>query len=131
MCLTLDVGKKIMPLTFEATVVSCDDAIDGEILLVKFDTLPENQDEEERRTPYVLLMQNFEFSGAATIEWHDGRGYDGGADILAVSLKRTRISIRLRRAMDIDMTFRIADREFAKLASYLRRMMPDCISVEQ
>jgi hypothetical protein len=50
-----------MTLTFEATDVSCDDAIDGEILRASFDTLPASHDEEERRTPYVEIMRNLEF----------------------------------------------------------------------
>jgi hypothetical protein len=80
-----------MTLTFEATDVSCDDAIDGEILRASFDTLPASHDEEERRTPYVEIMRNLEFPGAATIEWHDGRDYDGAADIASVTLSRSRI----------------------------------------
>ena len=119
-----------MSLTFEATAVSCDDAIDGEILQVSFDTLLANQDEEDRRTPYVLIMRNFEFPGSATIEWHDGKDYDGGADIVSVTLNRSRISIRLRRATDITVTFRIADEKFAQLTSYLTRMMDERIRCE-
>jgi hypothetical protein len=121
--LSLSVGQKKMSLTFEATAVSCDDAMDGEILRVCFDTVSAAQDEEERRTPYVLIMQNFEFPGPATIEWHDGHDYDGGADIDSVTLGRTRVSIRLRRAIDIDVTFQIAERQFVQLSTYLTRMI--------
>jgi hypothetical protein len=35
-----------MSLTFEATAVSCGDAVDGEILGVRFDTVAAAQDEE-------------------------------------------------------------------------------------
>jgi len=119
-----------MLLTFEATDVSCDDAIDGEILQVRFDTVAAGQDEEERRTPCVLIMRNFEFPGAATIEWHDGKEYDGGADIVSVTLKRTRVSIRLHRAMDIIVTFRIAEKQFVQLTTYLTRMIGGRICCE-
>jgi hypothetical protein len=119
-----------MPLSFEATYVSADDAIAGEILQVRFDTLPASQDEEERRTPYVLIMRNFEFPDAATIEWHDGKDYDGGADIVSVTLRRTRVTIKLRRARDIDVTFRIADKKFVQLTTYLTRMLEERIRCE-
>lgn len=76
-----------MHLAFEATAVSCDDAIDGEILQVCFDTVGAENDQKDRRTPYVLISRNFEFPSAATIEWHDGQDYNGGADILSVTLK--------------------------------------------
>ena len=74
-----------MTLAFRAKSVRCADAIDGEILQVCFDTMPASANEDERDTPYVLMSQNFEFPGPATIEWHDGSDYDGGAEIASVS----------------------------------------------
>ena len=68
-----------MKLAFEASIVSCADAIDGEIQQVKFDTTESNYDETDRRTPYVVIGRNFDFSDAATIEWHDGDDYDGAS----------------------------------------------------
>lgn len=40
-------------LAFDVTRVDCTDALGGEILQVSFDTAPEDQDEDERSTPYV------------------------------------------------------------------------------
>ena len=114
-----------MTLGFEAKFVSCADAIDGEILQVAFDTVPASRDEEERTTPYVLISQNFEFPGPATIEWHDGQDYDGGAEIVSVTLRRASISIKLDQALDLDVTFRLPDKRFAKLESFLKRMIDD------
>ena len=116
-----------MTHAFEAKFVSCADAIDGEILQVSFDTVPENQDEDERCTPYVLISRNFEFPGSATIEWHDGHDYDGGAEIVSMTLRRSRVSIKLDRELDFDVTFRLPDKKFVKLTSFLRRMIDDHI----
>ncbi len=81
-----------MTLAFEAKCVDCADAIDGEILQLSFDTVPEGYDEEERRTPNFRISRDFEFPDPATVEWHDGRDYDGGAEILSGTLSRGRIS---------------------------------------
>jgi len=112
-----------MKLKFEAIEVSCDDAIDGEILQVRFDSVAEVHEEEERRTPYALIMRNFEFPDAATIEWHDGTDYDGGAEIVAVTLKRGRVLMSLDEGKDIDVTYRIDEKQFAQLTSYLTRIL--------
>ena len=110
-------------LAFEAKFVSCANAIGGEILQVCFDTMPASEDENERTTPYVLISRNFEFPGSATIEWHTGDDYDGGAEIISTILTRDRILIELDRELDLDVSFRIADRKFGRLNSYLRRMV--------
>ena len=114
-----------MNLTFEAKFVNCADAIDGEILQVTFDTIPGSQDEDDRNTPYVCISCNFEFSDSATVEWHDGNYYDGGAEIIAVTLSRTRILIKLDSGSDIDIAFHLPDKKFAQLTSFLKRMIDD------
>src|SRR5438046_1480422 len=101
-----------MTLAFDATTVDCADALDGQIIQVDFDTAPHDRDESERATPYVLISRNFEFPDAATIEWHDGHDYGGGAEIICVTLK-TRISIRVDRDLDFDVSFRLPDKKFA------------------
>jgi hypothetical protein len=120
-----------MTLAFKARFVRCADAIDGEILQVTFDTKAESEDEDDRTTPYVLVSQNFEFPGPATIEWHDGGDYDGGAEIKSMVLTRDRVLINLDCGLDINVTFSIADRRFAKLSSYLRRMLDDGVFISQ
>jgi len=114
-----------MTLAFKARFVSCADAIDGDLLQVTFDTKPRNEDEDGRCTPYVLLSCNFEFPGPSTIEWHDGTDYDGGAKIIALILTRDRVLIKLDQDLDIDVSFRIGDRRFAKLSSCLKKMLDE------
>jgi hypothetical protein len=118
-----------MTLAFDATRINCADALGGDILQVSFDTVPEDQDEDQRSTPYVLISRNFEFPGSATIEWYDGHDYDGGAEIVSVTLRRTRITIRVDRELDFEVTFHLPDTKFTKLTSFLRRMMDDRICI--
>ena len=112
-----------MTLAFEAKFVDCADAIGGEILQVSFDTVPASHNEDERCTPYVSISRNFEFPGSATVEWHDGIDYDGGAEIREIVLMRGRVSATLDRELELDVTFRISDKKFAKLKSYLESML--------
>jgi hypothetical protein len=117
-----------MKLSFEAKFVDCAEAIDGEILQVTFDTLPPDSDEVERRSPYVLISRNFEFPGPATVEWHDGRDYGGGAEIEA-SLRRGRFSGTGDSDLEFDVTFRLSEGRYAKLSSYLGSMLEDRIEI--
>ena|ERR1051326_6558745 len=115
-------------LTFQAKFVRCSDAIGGEILQVCFDSVPESQDEDDRSTPYVLISRDFEYPGSTTIEWHDGHNYDGGAEIVSMTLSRDRVSIKLDRELDFDVGFGISGGKFAKLKSFLRAMIGDRVS---
>jgi len=118
-------------LAFEAKFVDCRDAIGGEILQVSFDTVPASHDQDERSTPYVLISRNFEFAGSATVEWHDGQDYDGGAEISSMSLQRNQVSIKLDRSLELDVAFRVSEKKFAKLRSFLRRMIDDRIHITE
>ena len=96
---------------------------------MSFDTVPSSHDEDERCTPYVLVSRNFDFPDSATVEWHDGKDYHGGAEITSVTLKRDRVSIKLDRELGFEVAFRLHDRKFARLRSFLRRMIDDRICI--
>ena len=112
-----------MKLAFEAKFVDCGDAIDGEILQLSFDTVPSSHDAGERCTPYVLISRNFEFSDSATVEWHDGLDYDGGAEIKSLLLRRDRVFIKLDRDLELEVAFHVPDKKFATLKSFLSTMI--------
>lgn len=111
-----------MTLAFEATSVHCDAALGGEILQVTMDTLPDGKDDYERHTPYLLIGQNFEFSGPPTIEWHDGNDYNGGGMIVAVTLRRDGLSVQLDRERNLEVKFSLPDSHYAELRSFLKRI---------
>ncbi len=120
-----------MTLAFQASSVECTSAIGGEILQVAFDTAPNDQEEEQRTTPYVLISRNFEFPGSPTVEWHNGSDYDGGAKIVTAALRRDGVFITLDRDLEISVTFTLPDRKFAKLRSFLKRMLDDTLKVSE
>src|SRR5436190_909872 len=99
------------------------------MLQVSFDRVSPSHDEDERDTPYVLIGRNFEFPDSATVEWHDGQDYYGGAEITSMCLQRNRVSIKLDRDLELDVTFRVSDKKFAKLKSFLRRMIDDRVDI--
>jgi len=110
-----------MTLAFKATAVRCANALDGEILRVTFDTAADGHDEENRRTPCLLIGHNIEFPGPPSIEWHDGKDY-GGGKILSVILRRHDVSIRLDRKRNFEVTFNLSEGEYAELQSFLKRI---------
>lgn len=120
-----------MKLCFEAKYVECADALDGEILQVTFDTLPPGQDEMERVSPYVMISRNFEFPGAATIEWHDGSDYEGGGFITRMVLRRGRASARIDGRLEVDIRFSISDKKFTQLQSHLESMLETRLDITQ
>lgn len=111
-----------MTLAFKSKYVNCADAIEGEILQVIFDTIPPDQDQEDRCSPYVCLSRNFEFPGTATVEWHDGSDYNGGAEIVSMTLGSNRVRITLDRPLTIDVAFRLSLKKFAELRAFLERI---------
>jgi len=112
-----------MRLAFQAKRVECTDAIGGDLLQITFDTMPSDRDEDERETPYVLISRLFEFPDTATIEWHDGQDYDGGAEIVSVALSRSRVCIHLEQSLEIDVAFSVSDKKYTKLISFLKAMV--------
>ena len=114
-----------MTLAFAAKSVSCTDAIGGDLLQVIFDTVPENDNDDTRRSPYLEISRLFEFPGPATVEWHDGNDYGGGGRIVSLNLMRDRLFLKLKRDLDFDVSFSLSDRKFSKLVSFLRTMIGD------
>jgi len=72
-------------INFTAIEVKYNEAIDGEIVQILFDEDPD-QGPFDRTKCYVMISQNYEFPGTATVEWHDGESDDGGAEVLGYSL---------------------------------------------
>ena len=114
-----------MNLSFHALYVKCTNALDWEIQQVSFDTINDHTVEsvESRESPCVMIGQNFEFPGPATIEWHDGKDYDGGATIRSAFLESTKVQFFLDKSRTITITFEIRARQFQELAKYLKNIL--------
>ena len=119
-----------MNLSFEAPYVVCSNELDWEIQQVVFDTVCNDADdadyaEESRNSPYVCISRNFEFPGAARIEWHDGKDDEGGASIRSAHLKSNRIVIILDKSRTIEIAFALDALQFDGLKKYLSNMLSD------
>ena len=114
----------MMNINFDAIKVEYSEAIDGEIVQVTFD---EDKTEHpfKRTKRYICISQNYEFPGKPTIEWHDGKGYDGGAEVLRCNLTNdafeltttNRLHFRIRHSCPNDVLVEIQkflQREFGK-----------------
>ncbi|MFZ4776664.1 MAG: hypothetical protein ACOYM3_14935 [Terrimicrobiaceae bacterium] len=114
-----------MNLSFFAPFVDCTNAMDWEIQQVVFDTVRDDPDAEEytRKSPYVCISRNFEFPGAANIQWHDGNDNENGDSIRSTALELDRIFIILGKEGTIEITFHLNDRQFEELERYLRNML--------
>jgi len=119
----LSVFGKRMKLAFHAKFIDCTEAIGGDLLQVTFDTIGSDADEDARQTPCVTIGRLFEVSGPATIDWHDGSDCGGGARIVSATLKRTGVSIRLNRSLEIEMGFHVSESEHEELRSFLTSML--------
>ena len=79
----------------------------------------------ESRALMLGFIQNFEFPGPASIEWYDGTQGDGGTDIVSLALRRDHVLIRFARDLEIDVSFRLDNAQFAELHSFLTRMLDE------
>lgn len=119
-----------MTLAFEAQFVDCSEAIGGELLQVTFDTVPFDYDENSRQSPCVTISRLFEFPGRETVEWHDGRDYDGGAEVISASLLRNRFSARLKEGV-LDIAFALPDERFTELVWFLKGILGPRLAVHE
>jgi hypothetical protein len=67
-------------IAFKASEVLYNEAIDGEIVQVSFDEDPD-QNPFNKGMCYLMISKNYEFPGSPTLEWHDGKEYDGGSEV--------------------------------------------------
>jgi hypothetical protein len=52
----------------------------GKIIQISFDE--DSSGKPFNRTKcYICISKNYEFTGEPTLEWHDGKDYDGGSEV--------------------------------------------------
>ena len=112
-----------MNINFEAKYVECTEAMDGELLQVTFDTV-ELENEDDRKTPYVLIGQCFEIPGPPSIEWHDGADFAGGV-LQAITIGQNSVNILAKPDVQFEITYSISDKLYTQLAENLRAIFPE------
>ena len=105
-------------LSFVASNVSCSEAMDWEIVRVTFDTVADDFDEDLRRSPFLSLSANFEFSSGVQIEFYDD-DYSGGK-LTKIDLWRDRVLAYSVAGLMFDISFEISTDGFTELRSYLK-----------
>ena len=117
---TKEIVLNMKIIQFTASNVEYSEAIGGQIVQVSFDEDPD-QDPFERKKCYITISQNYEFPNGATIEWHDGEDYDGGAEVQDFELTNSKFELQT----STELMFKVqhnCDREvLKKIEFFLRR----------
>jgi hypothetical protein len=106
-------------IQFTAATVQCSEVIDWEIVQVNFETIDPSFQDENKTTPYLSILANFEFSESVQIEYLDGKDHEGDS-LNRIDLWRNRIFAISGRGCEFDITFELSDEEFAELRKYLK-----------
>jgi hypothetical protein len=106
-------------IQFTAATVQCSEAIDWEIVQVNFETIDPSFQDENKTTPYLSILANFELSESVQIEYLDGKDHEGDS-LNRIDLWRNRIFAISGRGCEFDITFGLSDEEFAELRKYLK-----------
>jgi hypothetical protein len=107
-------------INFIATEVEYTEAIDGEIVQVSFDEDPD-QDPFSRTKCYLLVSQNYEFSGKPTLEWHDGRTDDGGAEVANYKFSKGLFELKTANNIKFEIQHNCKEETFIKIQQFLYR----------
>lgn len=109
-------------IEFIAATVGCSEALGWEIVQVHFDTMDAEFDEEDRKSPYLILSVNFEFSDDVQIDYHDGEDY-GGDSLERIQLWRDRVLVFSGSGREFDVTFELSEDAFTELRHYLKEIV--------
>ena len=107
-------------ISFLATEVEYNEAIDGEIVQVSFDEDPD-QEPFDRTKCYVMISQNYEFTGAPTLEWHDGIEDDGGSEVLSYKLTNDLFELITTDGVKFKVQLDCKGETFTKIQRFLQR----------
>ena len=111
---------------FTAARVGWSEALDWEILHVHFDTMDADFDEENRKSPCLIISVNFEFGDDVQIEYHDGEDYAGDS-LERIQLWRGRVLVFSGGGREFDVAFELNEDEFTELRHYLKVILgSDC-----
>ncbi len=108
-----------MKLEFEAKKVEYNEAMDGEIIQVIFDT-EMNHDSVDDDSISLIIGANYEFPPfKATVDWYDGKEYDGGIEIKSYTLSDNKLILTLQNNMNFVVSFTTDDITFKKIKNFL------------
>ena len=112
-----------MNIDYYAQQVSCSQAIDWEIVQVEFDSVLDGELDDmqsDRKSPCLMIGENFEFPGAPQGDWHDGTDWGGGVGIRMMELSRNKAFVDLKTDLSFSISFDLSNERYDELKEYLR-----------
>ncbi|MDQ6992443.1 MAG: hypothetical protein Q9M31_03140 [Mariprofundus sp.] len=107
-------------IDFIASEVEFNEALDGDIVEVSFDE-GSDQGVFDRTKCCVSISQNYEFSGAATVEWHDGEDYNGGSEVLSYRFTNDLFELITTDEVKFSVTHDCRKETYTKIEEFLQR----------
>lgn len=121
--------KRLMTnINFVASGVEYTEAIDGEIVQVSFDEVLDedlDQDPFSQTTCYLLISQNYEFPGKPTVEWHDGKTDDGGAEVANYKFTKDSFELTTTNSTKFEIQHNCNEKTFLQIQRFLYREFGD------
>ena len=108
-----------MTFEFKAKKVEYSEANGGELIQVIFDSgVYPNPEEDE--SIYLMIGAQYEFPPVnATVEWYDGKEYDGGIEIKEHTLTDNSLLLTLKNEMKFKIHFKIDKDTYGKVEQFL------------
>ena len=106
-------------ITFTAQDVHYGEAIGGELVQITFDEDPTDDDPWSRSKRYFMISHSDEFPGGPTLEWHNGRDYDGGSDIIAYTFTQNIFEVQLKNGVHFTIHHQCSTRVFQNIRAFL------------
>jgi len=108
-----------MNIDFTAIEVEYNEAIDGEIIQASFDEGQLGQDQFNGRK-YLTISQNYEFPGKPTLEWNDGKGDDGGSEVLNYKLENDLLELTTTDGLMFRIRHNCSEKVLAQIQEFFK-----------
>lgn len=105
-------------IEFIASEVEYTEAIGGEIVQLSFDEDPD-QDPFNRTKCYIMISQNYEFPGKPSMEWHDGKTDNGGAEIVSYTLTKSLFELTTKNNVSFKIEHNCSDEKLSLIKKFL------------
>jgi len=107
-----------MNINFKAIEVEYNEAIGGEIVQISFDE-DSNEDPLNRTKRYICISQSYEFPGELTLEWHDGKDYDGGSGIQNYNLTKDLFELETTDGLSFKISHSCSSKVLVQIQQFL------------
>lgn len=115
-------------ISFKANKVSFQEANGGDIIQILFnEEIAENQSDDPNSIskPYFLITQDYEFPSKPTIEWFDGKDFDGGADLRGYNFTACFFEVKLSNGLMFSIEHACSQKVFNKIDTFLKNEFPN------